>query len=255
MQWDPQQYARFERERSAPFQDAVALIERRPNLRVIDLGCGTGALTSELATLLPHSTVLGIDSSADMLAQAAQYQQPTLVFAHQSIESVKGSWDVVFSHAAIQWIADHPRLLAHLWSLVAPGGQLVVQLPSNHGHISHTLMHELATIEPFRSALHGWVREVPVLAVDTYARLLWQLGAQNIIIFEKVYPHVFAHAEQIVEWVKGTALRPYLQRLSPALQAEFLRQYREQLHTALPGSPVFYGFRRILWSVWKAEDS
>ncbi len=248
MQWNPQQYEQFERERSAPFRDASQLIHVRPQLEVIDLGCGTGALTSRLAELLPNSSVLGIDTSAEMLQQAQQYVRPGVTFEQAAIEHVHGAWDVVFSHAAIQWIAEHPRLIAHLWSLVRPGGQLVVQLPSNHGHASHTLMAHLAQQEPYRSALGGWTRQVPVLSIEQYATLLWELGGTELTVFEKVYPHEFASADSIVEWVKGTALLPYVQRLPSALRDDFVAQYRELLRAQLPMQPVFYGFRRIIWA-------
>ena len=105
--WDPAQYERFRNERYQPFNDLVALLKVRPNLRVIDLGCGTGELTARLAELLPNSDVVGIDNSPEMLARATKLSGPRLHFRQQGLEDVDGSWDVIFSNAVFQWIEGH----------------------------------------------------------------------------------------------------------------------------------------------------
>src|SRR5512143_2095886 len=122
MPWDPERYHQFQRERFAPFEDLLRLVQIRPGLRVVDLGCGTGELTRRLADALPDSTVLGLDASAEMLRRAAEQIRPGLRFELGTIEAVEGSWDLVFSHAAIQWVPDHEFLVPRLLSLVAPGG-------------------------------------------------------------------------------------------------------------------------------------
>ena len=125
MPWDPAVYERFQAEREAPFDDLVSLIHPREGMRVIDLGCGTGELTSRLAERLPGSDVLGIDSSAEMLAKAAPRAREGLRFEQRRIEDVGGTYDLVFSHAALQWVDDHRALIPRVFSLVAPGGQVV----------------------------------------------------------------------------------------------------------------------------------
>jgi len=226
----------------------LRLIQVRPGLHVIDLGCGTGELTRRLADALPDSRVLGLDASAEMLRRAAEQARPGLRFEPGSIEEVEGQWDLVFSHAAIQWVPDHEALVPRLLSLVAPGGQLAVQLPSNHGHPTHTLIREIAGEEPLCTALGGWTRTAPVLPVDRYAALLYEHGAAELTVFEKVYPHVLANADALADWVSGTTLVPYFERLSPELREEFMVRYRARLRALWPGSPVFYPFRRILFS-------
>src|SRR5207248_11237460 len=115
MPWNPDTYNKFQRERSAPFADLLALVHVRDNLRVIDLGCGTGELTRQLADYLPASDVLGIDNSPQMLSRAAEHARPGLRFEPASIEELGGEYDLIFSHAAIHWVPDHfaliPRLL------------------------------------------------------------------------------------------------------------------------------------------------
>jgi len=251
MPWNPEQYLQFEAERAAPFVDLLALVRVRPGLRVIDLGCGTGELTRRLADALPDSNVLGVDNSPEMLARAAGLARPGLAFAEQRIEDAVADgaqWDLVFSHAAIQWVPDHAALVPRLLGMVRPGGQLAVQLPSNHDHLTHRLILTLAGAEPFRSALGGWTRQVPVLDLAGYADLLYHAGGRELTVFEKVYPHVLAEADALAAWTRGTALVPYLERLPADLHGPFLDRYRAALRAQWPRGPVFYGFRRTLFA-------
>src|SRR5258706_10324988 len=200
MPWNPSVYEKFKAQRAAPFEDLLAMIERREGLSVIDLGCGTGELTRRLADELPASDVIGIDNSPEMLAKASEFVRPGLRFEIGTIEDTRGEYDLVFSHAAIHWVDDHITLMPKLLLLVRSGGQLAVQLPSNHGHLTHVLIREIAAEEPFRTALNGWSRQIPVLPVDQYAELLYAHGGQNLNVYEKVYPHVLDNADALADW-------------------------------------------------------
>jgi trans-aconitate 2-methyltransferase len=171
-----------------------------------------------------------------------------LRFDYGRIEDVHGKWDLVWSHAAIQWIDDHVSLIPRLMSLATRGGQLAVQLPSNHGHISHVTARQLASDPPFFEALGGWTRKSPVLDIENYANLLHQTGAQDITVFEKIYPHVLESADAVANWNRGTSLLAYLERLPESLQEPFFEAYRERLRKIWPSGPVFFRFRRILLS-------
>ena len=129
-------------------------------------------------------------------------------------------------------------------------GQIAVQVPSNHNHISHQLYRETASEEPFQSILNGFQRFAPVLSIDEYARLFFECGAENVIVFERVYAHMLENADAVVEWISGTALVPYFERLGEHRQA-FLDVLREKMRAALPETPVFYPFRRTLLSARK----
>jgi trans-aconitate 2-methyltransferase len=253
MPWDPNQYLKFREERSAPFADLVALIEFHEGMSVVDLGCGTGELTRRLADRLPGSSVVGIDSSPQMLEKALALERPGLNFAPGDISALTGQWDLVFSHAAIHWLDNHAELIPRLMFFVRPGGQLAVQLPSNHRHPAHILISETASEEPFATALAGWVRHSPVLEIDLYAELLHSSGGTEITVFEKVYPHLLADADALVEWTSGTTLVPYLERLHQELHAGFLDSYRKKLHAIWPRGPVFYTFRRILMAATRGK--
>jgi trans-aconitate 2-methyltransferase len=252
MPWNPDTYNKFQRERSAPFADLLALVNARDNLRVIDLGCGTGELTRQLADHLPNSRVLGIDNSPQMLSRAAEHVRSGLHFELASIENLTGHYDLIFSHAAIHWVPDHHTLIPRLLSLLNPGGQLAVQIPSNHGHLTHRLITELASRDPYRTALGGWTRTSAVLTIDQYADLLFQHGGTDITVFEKVYPHILQNADALADWTSGTALVPYFERLPEDLRDDFMQEYRARLQSAYPSTPVFYGFRRTLFSATSA---
>jgi trans-aconitate 2-methyltransferase len=251
MPWDPERYLKFQRERFAPFDDLIALVRVRPRLRVVDLGCGTGELTRRLADALPESEVTGIDSSTEMLARAAAQARPGLFFVQRSIEELDGEFDLIFSNAAIHWVEDHERLVPRLLSLVARGGQLALQLPSNHDHFAHTVILEVA--RELAEALGGWTRSSPVLGISRYAELLHASGGRDMTIFEKVYCHELPDADAVAEWTRGTTLVPYLERLSPSLREEFFERYRQRLRAHWPRGQVFYPFKRIFLSAFKAE--
>ncbi len=254
MFWDPKTYQKFAGERSAPFEDLLGLLKLRSNVRVVDLGCGTGELTRRLAEYFPESRVLGIDSSSEMLAFASTEGVPGLEFRRQSIESFSEPCDVIFSHAALHWISDHPALLKRLWGLLRVGGQLAVQVPCNEDHPSQKILRELAATEPFREILDSWVRISPVLSLREYAEELFSLGAQEITAIDKVYPHLLADADAMATWLEGTTLVPYGERLGPEWGKKFLVAYRQRLREVFPQSPVFFGFKRTIFSAVKAVE-
>jgi len=250
MPWNPDLYNKFQSERSAPFYDLMALVVVRPHLKVVDLGCGTGELTRQLAAKLPDSEVTGLDTSPQMLEKADSYARPGLVFEQGDQAALTGEWDLIFSNAALHWSENHAELIPYLFNLLEPGGQIAVQIPSNHNHISHQIYRETASEEMFKFILQGFQRYAPVLAIDDYARVFYQCGAENIIVFEKVYPHVLEDSDAVVEWISGTALVPYFERLGK-YKDDFVNAIREKMRAAMPDSPVFYPFKRTLFSARK----
>jgi trans-aconitate 2-methyltransferase len=250
MPWNPDLYHKFQSERSAPFNDLLALVDARPHLKVVDLGCGTGELTRQLADALPDSAVTGLDSSQEMLDKAASFSRPSLVFVKGDQSTLTGEWDLIFSNAALQWSENHTELIPYLYGKLAPGGQIAVQVPSNHHHISHRIYRQTASEEMFKFILNGYQRYAPVLKIDDYANILFQCGAEDILVFEKIYPHVLENSDAVVDWISGTALVPYFERLGKHKDA-FVQSIREKMRIAMPDSPVFYPFRRTLFSARK----
>src|SRR5262252_8076393 len=181
--WDPAQYNRFQREREQPFFDLLALVRPRPGMRVVDLGCGTGSLTRTLHEQLGAHETVGLDRSDSMLEKTRMKEQPIgLSFQTGTIESFVGEmppdprWDLIFSNAALHWVEGHETLMPRLAAMLAPSGQIAFQVPAQHEALTHTAADELATLEPFASALGGWRRSQPVLTPDEYARLLYRCG-------------------------------------------------------------------------------
>ena len=251
--WDPTQYGKFQREREQPFFDLLAFVRPGPDMRVVDLGCGTGALTRTLHQQLAARETVGIDRSEGMLAGTkGDPQPPGLRFEIGTIESFATQapsppWDLIFSNAALHWVDDHERLIERLAAALAPSGQLAFQVPAQHDTLTHRLAEELTTIEPFKSAFGGWRRSQPVLTPDTYARLLYRCGFRDPKAQLIVYPHVLASREDVVEWVKGTMLTEYKRHLPADAYDRFVDEYRGRLLSQLDEArPFFYPFKRIL---------
>jgi trans-aconitate 2-methyltransferase len=252
--WDPNQYERFRRERAQPFYDLAALVESRPSMRVVDLGCGTGDTTLELHRKLVASETVGLDNSAAMLAKAPRADG--LRFELGEIEQFAPAqkFDLVFSNAALHWVADHPALLRRLRSAIAPGGQLAVQMPANDAHASHAAAHELARSPEFRPLLGGFERRPPLLDASDYAALLHKLGFARQLVRVQVYGHLLESGASVIEWVKGTLLTDYQKRLAPEAWDRFLARYRETLLPRLADErPFLYTYPRIfLWGALAA---
>jgi trans-aconitate 2-methyltransferase len=246
--WDPARYGRFAAERGAPFRDLLALVRPVPGGRAVDLGCGSGELTVQLHRGLRAAETLGLDTSAAMLERAWPLAGGGLRFERGDIAGfAAGGWDVVFSNAALQWLPDHGTLLPRLAGLLAPGGQLAVQMPANHDHPSHRLAAELAEEAPFQAALGGYRREVPVRPPEWYAILLDRLGFDAQHVRLQVYLHRLAGPDEVVEWVRGTLLTDYQRRLPAALFDAFLARYRERLPGRLDDErPYRYAYKRLL---------
>jgi trans-aconitate 2-methyltransferase len=247
--WDPAQYERFSDERSAPFFDLLALVEPCGGGGVVDLGCGTGELTRVLHERTGASATLGIDSSEAMLARSKPHARDGLSFELEDI----ADWmpaeplDLVFSNAALHWVDDHQELFARLTAALRPGGQLAVQVPANHDHASHLVAERVASEEPFREALGGYVRRSPVCAPELYAVLLERLGYASQHVRTQVYLHMLPEPAAVVDWVKGTLLTDYKRRLPDVIYDDFLARYRELLLAELGDDrPFHFTFKRLL---------
>ncbi|SHG30763.1 methyltransferase domain-containing protein [Pedobacter caeni] len=251
MAWNPDVYNSFKEQRYEPFYDLLSLVKQRPDLKVIDLGCGTGELTRKLTDHLPGARVLGIDSSAEMLRDSGVFSNENLSFECIGIkEKIQTSekYDLIFSNAALQWIDGHETLFPDLISCLRPGGQLLVQVPSNHEHFTHRTLKKLASEAPFRTAFKGWLRGVSVLSIDHYSQILFENGGKEMTVYEKVYPHVLKDANAIYDWTSGTAMLPYVERLEDSLRTDFIKEYRRRLQEEYPQQPVFYPFKRTILS-------
>jgi trans-aconitate 2-methyltransferase len=251
--WDPAQYEKFAAERAQPFFDLLALVEPVPGGAVVDLGCGTGALTARLAQHTEAADTLGVDNSEAMLAEAAADARAGLRFDVGDIGTFAPDQpvDVIFANASLQWLPDHESLLPRLVRTLRPGGQLAVQVPANADHASHTVAAEVAQESPFCEAMGGApppdaVRGV--LAPEQYAELLNRLGFARQHVRLQVYGHHLPSTASVVEWTKGTALTRFRRVLPADVFDLYVDRYRERLLEVLgDGAPYFYAFKRILF--------
>jgi len=246
--WNPRQYERFKDERKQPFHDLMALIERRPHPRIVDLGCGTGELTRELHEQLQAAETVGIDNSETMLLKSGPLGSERLRFEQGDIEGFMTDrpYDLIFSNAALHWVADHERLLRRLTTFLSPRGQLAIQMPANETHLSHSIAAEVA------QELGTAPRVSDVLPPERYAELLHRLGYVRQHVRLQIYGHLLESTGAVVEWVKGTLLTDYQRRMSPPLFERFLTLYRARLLHALGDAhPYFYTYRRVLlWATF-----
>lgn len=247
--WDPAQYERFRAQRSQPFYDLLAMVEPVPGGRAIDLGCGTGELTRELHTKGQFKSTVGLDNSEAMLEKAATQAGGGLRFQLGTFLRLapRTPFDVVFSNAALQWAPEHEKLFERVAAAVKPGGQLAVQMPANHDHLSHITADALALEEPFITAMGGHTRQWPVQPPEWYAHRLFALGFQDINIRLQIYPHELPSRADVVEWVKGTYLTEYRSRMPENIYQLYLDRYTERLLPLLPDNrPFLYPYKRIL---------
>jgi len=254
--WNPEQYHRFQDERAKPFHDLVALLQPVDRPRVVDLGCGTGELTAALHRATGAAETIGIDRSPAMLAKAAEHAAPpALSFAAGDIGEFPAGddarYDVVFANAALQWVPDHPAVLARWTAALTGEGQLAVQVPANADHPSHLTAREVAESAPFLEAF-GDDGPPPdpvdsVLRPEQYACLLDELGFRDQHVRLQVYGVRLPSSVDIVEWVKGTNLTRFQSRLPDDVFGDFVERYRTRLLEVVgERSPYFYAFKRIL---------
>ena len=246
--WDPEMYGRFADQRSRPFHELVARVGANAPGRVVDLGCGDGSLTEALAARWPSASVLGVDSSSSMLAGAAARASDRLSFTLGEIQDWKPDEpvDVLVSNAALQWVPGHMTLLPRFVGFLAPGGWLAIQVPGNFDAPSHALLRSLCTSPRWDAQLASAARWPPMPAPEDYVRELAGLGCV-VDSWETTYAQVLAGPDAVLAWMRGTALRPVLARLSPSEAASFEAELGGLLREAYPPQP--YGtvlpFRRI----------
>lgn len=228
--WNAQQYLKFEDERTRPACDLLAQITRRDARKVVDLGCGPGNSTALLVERWPQAEVTGVDTSADMLRQARErLPNQTFVEANISHWAMPEGTDVLFANAVLQWVPDHLRQLKRLLGALEPGGVLALQMPDNMDEPSHVTMREVANLPPWRKTLaeaarlHGNLPK-PGAYYDALRPLCSRLD-----IWHTIYNHVLDDTAAIVEWVKGTGLRPFLDPLDPPERRTFLAEYAARI--------------------------
>jgi trans-aconitate 2-methyltransferase len=264
--WDAAQYLRFGGERARPFFDLVAQVGATRPGYVADLGCGPGNLTAALAQRWPDATVVGVDNSPEMIA-AAQATVPATGPAtgppHLSF-SLGDVWswrparplDVLTCNAVLQWVPDHDKLLLHWADLLAPGGWLAFQLPGNFDQATHVILGELAKSPRWRGQLGDVQLNRQAGDPEHYVTLLARAG-YAVDAWETSYLHILPGDNPVLDWTRGTALRPVLAALDAGQAEAFLAEYGARLREAYRPQPfgTVLPFRRVFAVVHRTDPS
>ncbi|MEV6212587.1 methyltransferase domain-containing protein [Kitasatospora sp. NPDC051914] len=256
--WDPAQYLRFADERTRPLHELVARMPALPAAPVVlDIGCGPGNSTAVLRERWPDAHLTGIDDSAEMLDTARTTGEPRAAYLladARTWDPSDAAPDAIVSNATLQWLnpdgagrPDHLPLVARWAAALKPGGVLALQVPGNFDAPSHTLLADLRSSPRWREALGTGASRAGVHDPADYLHTL--LGADcTADVWETTYLTLLTGPDPVLEWVKGTALRPVLARLAdPADRAEFLAEYGALLREAYPAGEqgTVFPFRRI----------
>ena len=235
--WDTSLYLKFEEERTQPARDLLARvgIEAR---RIVDLGCGPGTSTQLLAARYPEAEILGVDNSPQMLAEACK-RLPKTVFEKHNI----GAWrpsqrpDLIFANAALQWLPNHHELIPRLMSYLAEGGRLAIQMPDNRQEPSHALMRMVAADGPWADRLVPVAKTRGLIGIySDYYRWLKPLSG-SVEIWQTTYVHPLPGVGAVVDWFRGSGLRPFLNLLDECEREQFIARYMEGLADAYPAEP------------------
>ncbi|NWE78794.1 trans-aconitate 2-methyltransferase [Pseudomonas yamanorum] len=233
MTWSAKQYSMFEQQRTRPVRDLVAAIPDGDVRSAVDLGCGPGNSTEVLAERFPKALVTGMDSSDDMLVDARN-RLPTLNFELADI----GTWnpaqqfDVILANASLQWLPDHATLYPHLVNQLTEGGTLAVQTPDNLDEPAHRLAREIAADGPWAAKI-GAVKHNERHTASYYFELLSK-HCSTVDVWRTTYHHPLAGSAAVVEWFKGSALRPFLAPLTDSEKSAFLDEYLARITQAYP---------------------
>jgi len=247
--WDPGLYNRFKTYRDRPAIDLIVQIPSdRTFTRIVDLGCGTGEQAAVLAARHPTAQVIGLDSSEDMLARARARSVPvTWVLGDIADYAPEAAPDLIFTNAALQWLPDHAQLLPRLVDLLPAGGVFACQMPLSHSQPWHVALRAAADDGPWAERLKAARGLTPLLPAEGYYRLLAPLA--ELDIWSTTYVHVLEGDDPIVDWMRGTGLRPYLDLLpEPELREAFLAAYRQRLAPLFPVEPdgvTLFSFPRL----------
>jgi trans-aconitate 2-methyltransferase len=246
--WSAEQYLKFEDERTRPARDLLNGVPLATPRTVVDVGCGPGNSTELLVDRYPEAAVSGFDSSAEMLV-AARKRLPNVTFTQADV----ATWsptpppDLIYANAVFQWVPDHVAVLVRLTGALAPGGVFAVQMPDNQQEPSHAAMRAVAAEKEFAEAFRTPIAREVLPPVGAYYDALKPVAAR-VEIWRTTYHHALADAEAITEWVKGTGLRPFLDRLDAGQQKEYLARYTARLAADYPAQAdgrVLFRFPRL----------
>ncbi len=263
--WNPELYNRFRRYREEPFLAILERLNLRGDESIVDLGCGSGENTVELARRAPRGRAVGIDSSAAMIDAANKVLEAVepevrgrLSFILEDIAEFNAAneYAVIFSNAALQWVPGHREIFKRIYDALLPGGRVVVQMPKNERETAQVTILQLASEPPWNEMLAKVT--VPSRAVpgpERYHKLLPEIGFAEVDCYEHVFKHPMDSPRDVVDWSRATTLRPFLNALSEDRHTAFIDAVTERLARAYgTEGPLIFPFRRLfIWGTRPAR--
>ncbi len=244
--WDASRYDRFEAERARPSRDLIARIPLKAPRRILDLGCGSGLSTLELSRAFPNAEIVGVDVSPDMLKAAAKRLPDATFVAGDAASFDSAGFDLVFANAVFQWVRGHLGVIERLARALPGGGVLAFQMPDNEEEPSHRLMRAVAALPGFEAAAAVSARE----KIGGFADYDGALSppSDEVDLWRTAYAHRLGSPADIVKWVEGAGLRPYVDALDAETRPAFLEAYGQAVAEAYPKAPngaVLFPFPRL----------
>ncbi len=254
-EWDPQQYLQFEHERTQPSIDLVARIPLEGPKTIIDIGCGPGNSTQILRTRWPQADIVGLDISEKMIERARMdYPGQTWMIGDASTLEADREYDIVFSNAAIHWIPGHHQLIRRLFQIVRKDGIIAIQVPANHESPLYKIILNVAQRSKWSAFTSGLEGMITYHSAEYYYNELVSL-TKDIALWETTYYHILKSHQDLVEWYKGTAMKPFLESLptdenreefEQAVLTECKKQYPLQ-----SDGRILYLFKRLFFTARK----
>ena len=249
--WSSSQYLKFENERTQPAIDLVNRIYINNPQKILDIGCGPGNSTQVLSMKFPNAYILGIDNSANMI-ETAKKNYPKLDFknwdATNDLASLGIDFDIVFSNACIQWIPNHDKLIKNMIEILNPRGILAIQTPINYQEPIHKIIVEISTSDKWKAEFLN-PRIFFNLTQSEYFDLLSNISSQ-FSLWETTYFHIMKSHNDIIEWYRGTGLRPYLNVLSQEKKSIFENEVFDRIVALYPqqkNGDIIFRFPRLFF--------
>jgi trans-aconitate 2-methyltransferase len=229
--WDATTYNRLSEPQVEWGRRVMLRLAPRSHESVLDLGCGTGRLTTEIAMLVPHGVVIGVDRSASMLAVARQAAagfgsplQPAIRYVQADGVALpfRAAFDAVFSTATAHWIRDHPALFRSVLASLRPGGRLVAQCG---GGANLERLYSRAAIlmrtAPFATAFRNWQDPWHFASADDTHEALVRCGYTGVHVGLDPAPVSFPGGDAYTEFITCVCIRHHLDRLPEGLRRGF----------------------------------
>ena len=253
--WNPNQYLKFKNERTQPSLDLISRINLENPATILDLGCGPGNSTAALRRRWPDAKVTGLDNSPEMIAAALKdFPEGEWILADVATFQPQAQSDLIFANATLQWLHHHETLVPRLFSFVKSGGALAVQVPANGDSPLAKAVSAVAASPAWRELTVGCERLLNYRSPEYYFDILQTRGS-HFEIWQTTYYHILASQQGLIEWYRGTGMKPFLDRLPDdtaraVFEAEVLKQIAP-FYPAQADGRVLFPFKRNFFTIYK----